>query len=49
LMDPKGRITMSATEFVGMDSMRLEIVRKVQAARPNDPMALPEGWHRSDQ
>ena len=49
LLDPKGRITMSATEFVGMDSMRLEIVRKVKAARPNDPMALPEGWHRNDQ
>jgi nucleolar GTP-binding protein len=49
LLDPKGRVTMSATEFVGMDSMRLEIVRKVKAARPNDPMQLPEGWHRSDQ
>ncbi|MCH1541236.1 MAG: 50S ribosome-binding GTPase [Candidatus Poseidonia sp.] len=49
LMDPKGRVTMSATEFVGMDAMRLEIVRRVKEARPNDPMVLPEGWHRSDQ
>ncbi|HJL97975.1 MAG TPA: GTPase, partial [Candidatus Poseidoniaceae archaeon] len=32
LCDPKGRVTMSATEFVGMDSMRLEIVRRVKVA-----------------
>jgi len=49
LYDLKGRVTMSATEFIGMDSMRLEIVRRVKNARPVDPMALPEGWYRRDQ
>ncbi|MBT5391027.1 MAG: GTP-binding protein [Euryarchaeota archaeon] len=48
LCDPKGRVTMSATEFVGMDSMRLEIVRRVKVARPNNPLELPEGWYRRD-
>ena len=49
LYDHQGRVTMSATEFVGMDSMRLEIVRRVRVARPNNPMELPEGWYRRDQ
>jgi hypothetical protein len=49
LYDPKGRVTMSATEFVGMESMRMEIVRRVKDARQIDPMALPEGWYRRDQ
>ena len=49
LYDPQGRVTMSATEFVGMDSMRLEIVRRVRVARPNNPLELPEGWYRRDQ
>jgi nucleolar GTP-binding protein len=49
LYDLKGRVTMSATEFVGMDAMRLEIVRRVNLARPVDPMALPDGWYRRDQ
>tara|TARA_B110000003_G_scaffold276287_1_gene321954 strand:+ start:2062 stop:3180 length:1119 start_codon:yes stop_codon:yes gene_type:complete len=49
LMDPKGRVTMSATEFVGMDAMRMEIIRRVKDARQIDPMALPEGWYRRDR
>ncbi|DAC29822.1 MAG TPA: GTP-binding protein [Candidatus Poseidoniales archaeon] len=49
LFDPKGRVTMSATEFVGMESMRMEIIRRVKDAREIDPMALPEGWYRRDQ
>ncbi len=49
LFDPKGRVCLSATENVGLDAMRLEIVRKVKAARPNNPMELPEGWYRQDQ
>ncbi|MFB1005979.1 MAG: 50S ribosome-binding GTPase [Candidatus Poseidoniaceae archaeon] len=49
LIDPKGRITMSATEFIGMDAMRMEIVRRIKAGRNVDPMALPEGWYRRDQ
>ena len=48
LMDDKGRVCLSATENVGLDAMRLEIVRKVKAARPNNPMELPEGWYRQD-
>ena len=45
-MDGEGRVCLSATENVGLDAMRLEIVRKVKAARPNNPMELPEGWYR---
>ena len=48
LMDGEGRVCLSATENVGLDAMRLEIVRKVKAARPNNPMELPEGWYRRD-
>ena len=48
LVDHKGRFSLSATENVGLDAMRLEIVRKVKAARPNNPMELPEGWYRRD-
>lgn len=48
LVDDKGRFSLSATENVGLDAMRLEIVRKVKAARPNNPMELPDGWYRRD-
>jgi nucleolar GTP-binding protein len=48
LIDDKGRFSLSAIENVGLDAMRLEIVRKVKAARPNNPMELPEGWYRQD-
>ncbi|MEJ6530061.1 MAG: NOG1 family protein [Candidatus Poseidoniales archaeon] len=48
LYDTQGRPTMSATEFVGMDAMRLEIVRRVKSARDIDPLSLPEGWYRRD-
>jgi nucleolar GTP-binding protein len=48
LLDGEGRVCLSATENVGLDAMRLEIVRRVKAARPNDPMELPEGWYRQD-
>lgn len=48
LLDARDRVCLSATENVGLDAMRLEIVRKVRSARPNDPMQLPEGWYRSD-
>ena len=49
LYDEEGRPTMSATEEVGLDALRLEIVRRVKAAQPVDPMRLPEGWHRKDE
>ncbi len=48
LYDDEGRPTMSALENVGLDALRLEIVRKVKAAQVVDPLVLPEGWHRSD-
>ena len=48
LYDEEGRPTMSATEDVGLDALRLEIVRRVKAAQVVDPMKLPEGWHRRD-
>jgi len=48
LIDGSGRVCLSATEGVGMDAMRLEIVRTAKAAKPANPMELPEGWYRSD-
>ena len=48
LFDHASRFCISATENVGLDAMRLEIVRRVKAANPNNPMELPEGWYRQD-
>ena len=48
LFDHASRVSISATENVGLDAMRLEIVRRVKAANPNNPMELPEGWYRQD-
>ena len=48
LYDNQGRPTMSATEFAGMDAMRMEIVHRVKTARDIDPLSLPEGWYRRD-
>jgi len=48
LMDHANRVCISATENIGLDAMRLEIVRRVKSARPNNPMELPEGWYRQD-
>ena len=47
VLDDEGRPTMSALENVGLDALRLEVVRKVKAAEVVDPLVLPEGWHRS--
>jgi hypothetical protein len=47
LYDDEGRPTMSALENVGLDALRLEVVRKVKAAQVVDPLTLPEGWHRT--
>ena len=47
LHDDEGRPTMSALENVGLDALRLEVVRKVKASQVVDPLTLPEGWHRS--
>jgi len=48
LHDNNGRVTMSALENVGMESMKLEIVRRVKDSNIYDPLELPEGWYRSD-
>ena len=48
LFDHHGRPTMSATEFVGMDAMRLEIVNRVKSVHDTDPLSLPEGRYRRD-
>lgn len=47
LHDDEGRPTMSALENVGLDALRLEVVRKVKASEVVDPLTLPEGWHRT--
>ena len=49
LIDSDGHITMSAIENVGMDSLRMEIVKRVMESQPDDPLALPEGWHMKAQ
>lgn len=48
LKDSENRITISALEDVGVTALRLEIVRRVKANWSNDPLSLPEGWHRRD-
>ena len=48
LIDKSGYITISALENVGMEALKMEIVRIVKDNTPVDPMNLPEGWHRAD-
>jgi len=48
LIDANGYPTMSALHDVGMEALRLEIVRLVKDATPVNRMELPEGWHRDD-
>ena len=48
LIDSNGYITISALENVGMEALKLEIVRLVKDNSPHDPMSLPEGWYRSE-
>ena len=47
LYDDEGRPTMSALENVGLEALRLEVVRKVKESQVVDPLTLPEGWYRS--
>jgi len=49
LHDEEGRITLSALEDVGMDALRMHLVRLCAEKNEVDPLALPEGWHRSDK
>ena len=49
LRDEDGRITLSALQDVGLDALRMHLVRLCEEKRDTDPMSLPEGWHRSDR
>lgn len=49
LMDAEGRPTISATEDVGLEALRLHLVRLCAEGRSNEALRLPEGWHRSDR
>ena len=47
LTDPEsGYVTASATENVGLEALRLHIAKLANAQRQDNPMELPEGWHR---
>ena len=49
LRDEEGRITLSALQDVGLDALRMHLVRLCEEKRETEPMSLPEGWHRSDR
>ena len=48
LVDEEGCVTISATENVGVTSLRLEMARRCKENSKSDAMTLPEGWHRKD-
>ena len=48
LIDTNGYITISALENVGLEALKMEIVRIVKDNTPVDPMSLPEGWYRAE-
>ena len=48
LIDSNGYITISALENVGMEALKMEIVRIVKDNTPVDPLSLPKGWYRAD-
>ncbi len=49
LTDPEtGYTTISSTENVGLESLRLHIAQLSTILRTEDPLSLPEGWHRKD-
>jgi nucleolar GTP-binding protein len=43
-----GHICVSATEGYGIEMLREEMVLRVGADIIDDPLALPDGWHRTD-
>jgi hypothetical protein len=46
-IDPEtGHPTASATENVGLEALRLEIANLVDDSKENDPLSLPDNWHR---
>ncbi|MBT4919936.1 MAG: hypothetical protein HON10_00915 [Euryarchaeota archaeon] len=48
LLDSSGYITISALENVGLEALKMEVIRIVKDNTPVDPMSLPDGWYRSD-
>ena len=48
LVDRNGYITISALENVGLEALKMEIVRIVKDNTPVDPMNLPDGWYRAE-
>ena len=49
LIDSNDNITISAQENVGLEALKMEIVRFIKESQdPEDRMKLPEGWYRSD-
>ena len=48
LIDRNGYITISAHENVGLEALKMEIVRIVKDNTPVDPMNLPDGWYRAE-
>ena len=48
LIDRNGYITISALENVGLEALKMEIVRIVKDNTPVDPMNLPDGWYRKE-
>lgn len=48
LLDSSGYITISALENVGLEALKMEVIRVVKDNTPVDPMSLPDGWYRSD-
>lgn len=49
LIDSNDNITISAQENVGLEALKMEIVRFIKESQdPEDKMKLPEGWYRSD-
>ena len=50
LVDPEtGYATASATENVGLESLRLQIAKSSKSRISEDPLSLPEGWPRRDK
>jgi len=47
LLDSTGYITMSAIEKVGLEALKMEVIKIVKGNTPVDRMSLPEGWYRS--
>ena len=48
LVDSNGYVTISAKDNVGLESLKMEIIRIVRDNTPVNPMLLPDGWYRNE-